>query len=267
VTCYTCHRGDQIPRVRPWLSEQYGTPSDEDPNEIQISSQTQSTDSPSADQIFDKYVQALGRPLQVSNLASFVGKGTYEGYDTDNERYPVEVFAKGPAQMATFIHIPSGDKIEVFDGRAGWVAEPLTPAPLIALTGGDLEGAKLEAMLFFPAQIKQLRNQWRVGIVNIDGHQTQVVEGTSGGQLPIKLYFDDDSGLLVRSVHFTNTLVGQVTTQVEYGDYRAVSGIKIPFKWTVTWVDGRSTTELNDVQANQPIVPAKFAKPATPSAP
>jgi photosynthetic reaction center cytochrome c subunit len=263
VTCYSCHRGDEVPRVRPWLSEQYGTPAAEDPNEVQIPSQA--SGAASADQVFEKYVQALGGLPQVSSLTSFVGKGSYEGYDTEEEQVPVEVFAKAPAQRATFVHIPSGDKIEVYDGRAGWIAEPETPAPLMALTGGDLDGAKIEAMLFFPSQVKQIRSQWRTGMASVDGHRTEVVEGTGAGQLPLKLYFDQDSGLLVRMVRFTNTLVGQITTQVDYSDYRTVSGLKIPFQWTVTWVDGQSTTRLTDVQVNAPIGPEKFAKPQAPA--
>jgi len=264
VTCYSCHRGDRVPRVRPWLSEQYGTPSDEDPNEVQVSSQDTGTSS--ADQIFGRYFQQLGGLQQVSGLTSLIAKGTYEGYDTEEEKVPLEVFAKAPAQNAMFIHVPGGDKIEVYDGRAAWIAEPQTPAPLMALTGGKLDGARVEAMLFFPPEVKQIRSQWRVGTAKVDGHRTQVVEGTGAGQLPVKLYFDEDSGLLARMVRFTNTLVGQVTTQADYSDYRSVSGVKMPFKWTITWVDGQSTIELTEVQVNAPIDPTKFARPATPSA-
>jgi photosynthetic reaction center cytochrome c subunit len=263
VTCYSCHRGDEVPRVRPLLSEQYGAPAEEDPNEVQIPPQVPGA--ASADEVFDKYLQALGGLQQVSNLTSFIAKGTYEGYDTEEEKVPVEVFAKAPAQRSTFAHIPGGDKIEVYDGRAGWIEEPETPAPLMALTGGDLDGAKIEAMLFFPSQVKQIRSQWRTGMASVDGHRTEVVEGTGAGQLPLKLYFDQDSGLLVRVVRFTNTLVGQITTQVDYKDYRTVSGLKVPFQWIVTWVDGQSTTQLTDVQVNAPIGPEKFAKPQAPA--
>jgi len=259
VTCYSCHRGEELPKVRPSLAEQYGVPPPDDPNEIQIPSQASGEFS--ADQVFDKYLQALGGVQQLVKMTSFVAKGTYEGYDTDREKYPVEVLAKAPNQRTTIVHIPSGDKIATYDGRAGWIAEPETPAPLIALTGGELEGAKMDATLSFPLRVKQSRSQWRVGTTTIDDRDVEVVEGTSAGQLPVKLYFDEGSSLLVRLVRFANTLVGQVTTQVDYSDYRVVSGIKMPFKWTVTWVDGQSTTDLSEVQPNAPIDAAKFAKP------
>ena len=54
--------------------------------------------------------------------------------------------------------------------------------------------------------------------------------------------------------------------QIDYSDYRDVSGVKMPFRWVVTWTDGRSTIELSELRANIPIDAAKFAKPA-PAAP
>ena len=95
----------------------------------------------------------------------------------------------------------------------------------------------------------------------------EVVEGFGTGQSPLKLYFDKNSGLLVRMVRYADTLVDQVTTQVDYSDYRAIAGVMLPFKWTVTWVDGQSTTQLSEVQPNVPIDTAKFARPAAPAKP
>jgi outer membrane lipoprotein-sorting protein len=51
---------------------------------------------------------------------------------------------------------------------------------------------------------------------------------------------------------------------VDYADYREVAGVKIPFRWTVTWLDGRDSFELQEVQPNVPIDAAKFARPAAP---
>jgi photosynthetic reaction center cytochrome c subunit len=259
ITCYTCHRGDERPKERPSLAEQYGAPPPDDPNDVEIPGQA--SGGPSADQIFDKYLAALGNPQQLAQLTSFVAKGTYSGYDTDKEKYPVEVFAQAPDKHAMMVHMPDGDKTVSYDGRAGWLAEPDTPVPLMELTGQDLDGAKLEAELFFPAKIKQARSKWQAGATTIDDRDVEVIQGTGASQTTIKLYFDKESGLLVRAVHFANTVVGQVTTQTDYSDYRDVSGVKIPFKWTETWVDGQSTTELSDVTTNARIDAAKFAKP------
>jgi len=67
-------------------------------------------------------------------------------------------------------------------------------------------------------------------------------------------------------VWFSNSPVGRLVTRVEYSDYRDVSGVKIPHKWIVIWLNGRSTYELTSVRPNVPIDAARFARPAPPTA-
>ena len=265
VTCWTCHRGTRNPRVIPDLSIQYSDMIEAEPDEILA----QTFGGPSVDQILNKYIEALGGAQRVANLTSFAGKGTYAGYETAFQKVPVDVLAKAPDQRATIAHLLDGDSISTFDGHSGWLAAPetLKPMPLIELTGGDLDGAKVDAELSFPGQIKQALVDWRVGYPEmIDNKEVQVLQGrlTQGG-LPVKLYFDSSSGLLVRLVRYTNSLVGVNPTQIDYADYRDVSGVKLPYRWIVTWTDGRSTIELTELRANVPIDATKFAKPAPPA--
>ena len=111
--------------------------------------------------------------------------------------------------------------------------------------------------------------EWRVGApFTIDDREVYIVQGRlAPGGLPVKLFFDRQSGLLVRLVHYADTAVGRIPTQVDYEDYRDVAGIKMPFKLTRTWTDGRSIIELRSVELNVPIDAAKFAKPAPPAPP
>ena len=266
VTCYSCHRGGTRPEVIPDLALQYGEPVLREPDEIF----RQPSGAPSADQILDRYIQALGGAQRVANLTSFVAKGNHQGYD-DYEKYPVEIYAKAPGQRTTIVHGDSGDSTTTYNGRNGWMAAPdtTTPVPVLPLTGDDLAGAKVEAELSFPAQVKQALSDWRVGSpITIDDREVQVVQGRTGaGRPPVKLYFAADSGLLVRLVRYTDTPVGRIPTQIDYADYRDVSGMKMAFKWTTTWTDGRSVTELSSVQANVPIDAATFAQPARPAPP
>ena len=43
---------------------------------------------------------------------------------------------------------------------------------------------------------------------------------------------------------------------------RVPEASRMPFKWTMSWLDGRNVYTLNNVQPNVRIEPAKFAKPA-----
>jgi photosynthetic reaction center cytochrome c subunit len=264
VTCYSCHRGGERPDVTPSIADLYGPPPSKEPDQIVEGP----AKGPTADQILDKYIQALGGAQRLASLASFAAKGTYQGYA--DEKHPLEVFAKAPGQLITIIHAPGGDTTTTYDGRVAWIAAPPTdrPVPMLDLTGGDLDGAKLDAALAFPARIKQALTQWRAGFPSIiDDRPVQLVQGTSDGRYPVNLYFDGQSGLLVRLVRYTDSPVGLNPTQIDYADYREVSGVKMPFRWTVSWLDGRSTIELSEVQPNAPIDAAKFARPAPPPRP
>jgi hypothetical protein len=124
---------------------------------------------------------------------------------------------------------------------------------------------KIDAEISFPARIKQIFSKWVVGFpFTINDRDVNVVQGTSAFGTIVKLYFDKQSSLLVRMVRYTELPIGFISTQTDFSDYREVAGVKMPFKWTLTWVDGRSIFEMNQVNANVPIDATKFARPAPP---
>ena len=176
----------------------------------------------------------------------------------------MEVFVKAPNLRAMIVHTRLGDSTFAYDGRAAWVASIDEPLPLFAMSGDELAGARIDAEIALPARIKQTFATWRAGFpdVNIDGRVLQVIEGTSPGNLGVKFFFDKETGLLARQVRYANTAVGLIPTHIEYSDYRAVAGVKIPFQWIVTWTHGQSTIKLSDVQPNAAIDATRFAKPA-----
>jgi photosynthetic reaction center cytochrome c subunit len=265
LTCWSCHRGGDKPTVTPDLAVQYSSAPAPEPDEITVAAPRQ----PSADEILDKYIQAIGGAQRVASLTSFTAKGTYVGFDTAMMKVPVDIYAKAPNQRTIIVHMPEGDSTRTYDGQRGWFTMPGYPVPVLELSGGDLNGAGADALLTFPARIKQDFTQWIVGFpVTINDVDTLVVQGKlAPAGFPVKFYFDPKTGLLVRSVRLVNSIVGKNPTQVDYEDYREVNGVEVPFKWTVTWTDGRSVIELSSLQPNVPVDAAKFAKPAPPVKP
>ena len=267
VTCYTCHRNLQgAPKITPRLAEQYGEPPELDPNEVEITRQTPGA--PSADQVFDKYLQAVGGAQKAAAVTSIVFKGTYEGYA--EPKAPVDIYIKAPNQRTMIVHTDAGDRTTTFNGNNGWMAAPAMdkPFPLITYTGGDLDGARLDAVLSLPAGIKQAITRPVVGSTTIDDKDVMLVQGiANGGRSSIKLYFDKQSSLLVRQVRFADTIIGRVPIQVDYSDYRNVAGVlvKLPFHVITTWTDGRSDVLLTSVQTNVAIDAAKFNQPTPPA--
>ena len=243
VTCNTCHRGGVAREEGPLAQGQ-----------------------PAAESIIDKYIAAVGGAQKVAAFTSFTGAGTYRGYD-DSEETPLEVAMTSMGQYYTDGHPASGPHITTFDGRQAWYNAPPTdrPFPFIALTGVEMDGLKLHSQLFFPAQIKGALRNWRTGFgTEINDRRVNVVQGNLGTGGIATLAFDAETGLLVRMLRYGPSPVGRIVTRVDYTDYREVgnTGVKMPFKWTMSWLDGRNVYSLMNVQANPRIDAARFAKPA-----
>jgi photosynthetic reaction center cytochrome c subunit len=281
VTCWTCHRNRDKPLITPVMDTIYGTVTIEPDDVIE-----QAEGMPSAESILDKYIQAAGGAQRLGGLTSFVGKGTSVGFGGFGGGGQVELDAQAPDKRATIIVFKDapgrGDQIRTFDGRTGWVRTPLNVLGEFQLSGGDLDGARLDAQLSFPGQIKQLLTNLKTGppgtITDLPApssqsslqkdvtlgqtHDVDVVQGTGPRGLLVTLYFDRKTNLLIRELRYGNSPIGRVPTQIDFADYRDVNGIKLPFRITYAWLDGRDSIVLSEIKTNVPVNEAKFGKPA-----
>ena len=258
VTCFTCHGGSNAPRADPSFMVQYGEPSlDPDARDFLTDP------SVNVNQVWDKYIQALGGADKLARLTSYSAKGSYSGFDTDRSTVPIELYAKAPAQETVVVHLTIGASTRVFDGRNAWIAGPEQPLPLLTLTGGNVDRARLEALANFPLGLRQAYPNWRGGHTVLDDKDVIVLQATVNGDRVAQVYFDNN-GLLLRLLRFTVTPVAFVPTQIDYADYRELPGVgvKVPFTRTLTQTYMQMTLQLTDVQPNAPIDAAKFTKPA-----
>ena len=262
VTCFTCHRGSNSrPRVTPSLVTLYGTPP---PEELDVLVLPAEAGGPTAVQILDKYIAAVGGAQRAATLTSYVAKGTYSGYGPDGAPRPVEIYAKAPNQKTVIVRDPeAGDSTTTFNGTGGWVSAPFRPIEVLELHGAELDSARAEAELLFPASAKQVLTGMRTSNDFINDRTVLVVQGIKGGAI-VTMYFDEETGLLSRLVRSTPSPVGRLPVQIDYSDYRDVNGLKMPFKWTMTWLDGRSNFEMSEIRPNVTIDAARFAMPAPP---
>jgi photosynthetic reaction center cytochrome c subunit len=262
VSCWTCHRQSDRPSITPPLDVVYGEPIYYQPDDMFF----QADGAPAADKILDKYIQAIGGADRVARLTSYVGKGSSTLFG-GGFKSATELYVKAPNQRTIVIHQELGDKTMAFDGKAGWLASAVTPVPVLDFTGGELEGARLDAELSIPGRIKQALTQWRANLpTTINGRSVNVLQGNYTGGVAT-LYFDEESGLLTRVVRYANSAMGRVPTQIDYSDYRDVAGVKIPFHFSFAWVSGRDEIALTEVTPNVAIDAAKFGKPAPAVAP
>ena len=144
----------------------------------------------------------------------------------------------------------------------------MTGRPLHEMHEGELDGAAIDADLHLATHLKAMFREMRVQRTEkIGDHETYVVVGQRESKPPIQLYFDQQTGLLVRLVRFGETALGQLPTEIDYSDYRDADGVKIPYRWTLARPGGRFTIQVSEAKQNVPIDDVKFAKPPANTSP
>jgi len=256
VTCYSCHRGSVDPVGTPLVM---GEEAKAGGGEAALPEGGEASGTQAA-QLIDKYLQAVGGAAAIDKVTSRVMKGTISFGDRN---VPIEIFSKDPDKRISFTHTPDGDSVTAFDGHEGWLGLP--GHAVREMHGPDIDGASIDADLHFAAHLKGMFSEAQVrGKEKIADHETYVVIGRREGKPPLRLYFDEQSGLLVRLVRFGETPLGRMPTQIDYADYREVDGVKIPLRWTLARPGGRFTIQVSEVKQNVPVDDAKFARPPAP---
>jgi photosynthetic reaction center cytochrome c subunit len=256
VTCYSCHRGATEPIAVPAVATADAVP--ETPGAPAAVPAL-----PSAEQLLERYLQALGGADAVKSVTSRVQKGQITGFG--GRQSPIEVVAKAPNKRVSVTQMPRGESITAYDGSGGWLTGREGPHPM---TAAEAEAARLDADLYFPLHVKQVFTGFRVQpSEKIDDREAVLLVAAREGKPPVRLYFDAQSGLLVRQVRYAETALGNLPTQIDYADYRDVDGVKVPFRWTLARPSGRFTIQIETTQQNVAVDDARFVMPAPPAAP
>jgi len=239
VTCFTCHRGSHDPVGVPIIS-------DEEPKRPAVEGVIAAPAADAAEKIIDHYIEAVGGAEAIQKITSRVEKGTIS---FGTQQMPVEVLAKAPNKRISLVHTPGGDSITAFDGHMGWLGNPGARPPR-DMTAQENEAIGFDATFYLPTELKKMFAQFRVrpAADKIAGHDVYQLIAANPGKPPMRLFFDKESGLLLRSIRYAETPLGRNPTQVDYADYRAQDGVKVPFQWTIARPLGRFTIQINELQ-------------------
>jgi hypothetical protein len=247
VSCNTCHNGHEQPTNVPNLNPQ---PEPERP--------AQPKDKPTVDQIVDKYLTALGGAAKLATVKTRYIKANRvepggevvepETIWFDNNKYSLStVYSQGTVA-------------EGFNGTDVWKVSAGKPVPL---RPDEIEQIKREADLFDPANIKTIYNKMDFRFVDlIDGHQVYLVLASTASGVRERLYFDVQTGLLVRRVASSQTVLGNFNYQVDYKDYKLFNGVKIPTTIEYAVPNIRWTRKVIQVKNNVPVDAGAFSAPA-----
>ena len=184
---------------------------------------------PSVDQILATYQQALGGQAAYEKVTTRAMKGTVEIPD-DNVTGTAQIVAKAPGSFRLTMDIPGYGAVEtVLDGDNGWEKNPDSGTHAMSKT--DLAIAQRDHRFYREVRLKDLYPKMETGgVFKLEGRSLYVIEATPAAGPAEKLYFDAETGLLVKRDFERVTLEdGIVQYEMLLGDYREVNGLKLPF--------------------------------------
>jgi len=256
VTCYTCHRGAAKPVSIPMVDST--APYVSEARSAANPAAQGRTNLPSANDVIEKYIRAVGGAAANQNVLSRVESGTVSfGVGPG---FPVDILSKSPSRQAMIVHLPAGDSSTVFDGQNGWFRSPA--GPVRDMTQEDIEGAKLDADLQFPINVKKTFQELKViRTERISDHDAILLFPTNSSGPPLELYLDRETGLLLRQLRFGSSPLGLNPTQIDYGDYKTFDGVQVPLHLVITRPNRTLNIHLLQVKQNVPVDDAKFARP------
>jgi len=258
VTCNTCHRGRSHPAANVSLPLPHPSPSAAAPSAEAKPKETP----PTADQVLDKYIEALGGKAAIDKLQSRVMKGSWITQNGITLGY--EVYQAGPDKLYTVLNTPKQGTFEKgFDGNVGWEK---SAGGLRTLADSELFYLRRYPDLFKDIKLKEQFTRISFGGRDKIGEkEVYVLRGTTADNKRERLYFDVQTGLLLRRSGSVTNIIGVIPEQVDFEDYRDVGGLKLPFTIRVSSIDSNfsSTRTFSEIKLNVPVDQTKFNKPAS----
>jgi hypothetical protein len=158
---------------------------------------------PSADQILNRYVEAIGGRAAWKKLTSRVATGTINVPEMQISG-TVEFHEKAPNRLLRVIILNGAIFRQGFDGTTAWTDDPKDG--LRTETGAEFEDTRFDADFYHPLDLRQLYSKFTVtGTEKIGDRDTYVVEAARAGGDPDRMYFDVKTGLALRLISKRHT--------------------------------------------------------------
>ncbi|MGH9865545.1 MAG: c-type cytochrome, partial [Candidatus Acidiferrales bacterium] len=252
VSCYTCHQGHHQPMAIPALPA-----TATESQFIRPAPGAAAAALPSADAVLDKYAQAIGSEEALNKVSSRALH--LDENDSDGKSYSIEAYEKAPNKMYEVTTLPEGPVTAGFDGTRAWVASDRGTRDA---ESGDAVVLRREAEVNPVAALKGYADKRVRGQAKIGDATTYVLQAKAPDGIIELLFFDAQSGLLVRRSIRDRTIFGSLPIEADYSDYRDVDGVKVPYKTVWSTTGQSSTYTVKDIKDNVPVDDSKFESPA-----
>ncbi|MDQ3322882.1 MAG: hypothetical protein M3525_10715 [Acidobacteriota bacterium] len=145
-----------------------------------------------------------------------------------------------------------------FNGKSGWTRN--SRDGLKTLTGEASRDFQVEAAFRNNLWLNYKKEKAKIiagGQSSSNGKPADLLIYTTAKGVPVKLFFDKASGLLVRE----EIRAGETTKVFNYGDYRKVDGRSEPFSIKQTIGEDVYEIKLDQITRNAPVAAAEFDFP------
>ncbi|OLE53810.1 MAG: hypothetical protein AUG51_11000 [Acidobacteria bacterium 13_1_20CM_3_53_8] len=256
VTCYTCHRGQTAPQNLPTLPIATATRGPGGAAPVGVGAAAAAL--PTAEQILEKYITAIGGRPAIAKVQTILMKGTTEGQG--GRQMPFEITLKSPENLLTSMAAPQGGTFSRgLNPSGGWMRGPRGAR---AASASDLVQMKRQAQAFWVLKLSEpFPKMTVVGRDRVGDRDAFVLESTPSENMKQLFYFDAETGLLLRELIITKTMLAPLPEQFDFGDYRDVDGVKLPFMLRYSNVDDSTQLSITEVKSNVPVDDSIFKMP------
>ena len=277
IACYTCHRGRNSPQStiplplpvpsppaggqgRP-AGAPAGAPAT--PGAQPQSSPTPRPTPTPAEEILTKYVTAIGGQGNIDKVKS----RTMRGSSTNGAGNPIpfEIYQAAPNKFYILATLDQGTIERGFDGQVGWEKSARGVRELNSIEVWRLQNS---ISLWGNLNFKQYTRLRTIGRDKVGDRDAYVIAANRSDSDFERLYFDVETGLLLRRITYLRTMIGTIPEQFDFEDYRDVDGIKLPFVVKVSSVDAGNPVAVrtfSEMKLNGSIDDAKFKMPPAPA--
>jgi hypothetical protein len=223
--------------------------------------QTPQAPLPKAEEILDKYVEAIGGLTALEKIENRISRGTMN-IAAAGIQLSVAIYQARPNKAYSVIESAATGKIETgTDGSTAWQISATAGPQLVE---GKEKTFQLymnifDRMVYWRKVYKQVET---AGIEDVAGKACYKVVVTPPELPPQTLYFDKETNLLTKVSLTTETQVGTIPVETAMSDYRRVDGILLAHKNVIKTIGPERITTIEKYEHNVTLPADRFAPPA-----
>jgi len=219
-----------------------------------------------AEEIIAKYITAIGGQANVDKVKWRTIKGS--STNGPGNPIPLEIDQAPPNKFHVRATLEQGTFERGFDGQVGWEKSPRGVRELDPIEVSRMQNSiTLWGNLKLKEQYTRLRT---VGREKVGDRDAYVILANRGDTDAERLFFDVETGLLLRRITYLRTMIAIIPEQFDFEDYRDVDGVKLPFTIRVSSIEAGnpvSVRTFTEMKLNAPGDESIFKMPPSPPAP